>query len=73
LLAGETLPIKPSNDPGVVTSPKEASEVDAFFEAGYDYADAQRLSRLWKTTDPYDAKVMAGQKLISGEPLPFKP
>jgi len=74
LLAGETLPIKPSVDPDpVVTDPQEVTEVDAFFKAGYDYADAQRLSQLWKTTDPYDAKVMAGQKLLSGEPLPFAP
>jgi hypothetical protein len=71
LLAGETLPVKPSSKDN--RSPKEVRQVEAFLHAGYDYADAVKLKKLWHTPDPYHAKVLGGKKLIAGETLPFKP
>jgi hypothetical protein len=71
LLAGETLPVEPN--PQEVVDAKEAAAVAKFFNAGYDYADAVKLSELWKTANPYEAKVLAGEKLLDGERLPIKP
>jgi hypothetical protein len=71
LLAGEKLPVKPN--PQEVVSPKETAAVNKFFDAGYDYADAVKLSKLWKTPNPYEAKVLAGEKLLAGKKLPIKP
>ncbi|MBM2620835.1 hypothetical protein JIG36_35580 [Actinoplanes sp. LDG1-06] len=45
-------------------------ELDAFFEAGYDWGDAEKLARLWNFKDPTDAKVEAGRRLLAGRPLP---
>lgn len=77
LLAGETLPIQPgtapSHDPSPAPETAEAAQVDAFFAAGYDYNDAVKLAELWKTSDPYQAKVEGGKKLLAGETLPIKP
>jgi hypothetical protein len=71
LLAGEKLPIKPTPaDPG---SDPSAAPVNAFFAAGYTYDDAVRLAALWHQSDPYQAKVAAGKKLLAGETLPIKP
>jgi hypothetical protein len=78
LLAGETLPVKPTGNP---TSPApDPSEVaayqaawDAFFNAGYTWDDAVRLAKLWHLADPGDAKVKAGKKIEAHQPLPFKP
>ncbi len=47
--------------------------VDAFFGAGYDYADAEQLAALWSSSSVHDAKVLAGEKVIRGEDLPFHP
>jgi len=74
LLAGETLPIKPGPEDPADSTPDLASQrVDAFFAAGYDYDDAVRLAKLWKTPDPYRAKIAGGKKLLAGETLPFQP
>lgn len=56
-------------------SPDEGQEVEAFFAAGYDYADAVQLAALWHTATPYDAKVKAGADLLStpAVPLPIQP
>jgi hypothetical protein len=70
LLAGKKLPIKPSADN--VAAAKEAKRVNAFFDAGYDYDDAVKLARIWKST-PYEAKVLGGMKLLAGDPLPIRP
>ena len=75
LLAGETLPIKPgpeSPGSGAPTSTEER-RVAAFFAAGYDYSDAVKLSELWKTADPYHAKIEGGKRLLAGEKLPIQP
>jgi hypothetical protein len=71
LLAGKKLPVKPSKEN--VQAALEAKRVDAFFAAGYDYDDAVRLAALWKSTDPYAAKVAGGKKLLAGGTLPIRP
>jgi hypothetical protein len=82
LLAGRTLPIPPHPDPSDAPAPASASasaDHDAaaaratFFKAGYTFDDAVRLAGLWKLSDPADAKIEAGQKLLAGEPLPIRP
>jgi len=75
LLAGATLPVAPGSAPpapGTSPSGDDATAVEAFFAAGYDYDDAVALARLWGG-DPYEAKVTAGQKLTAGETLPVAP
>jgi hypothetical protein len=69
---GETLPIQPST-PKTPDSPAADSAVNAFFNAGYTYDDAVQLSKVWHTTDAYQAKVMGGNKLENGETLPIQP
>jgi hypothetical protein len=76
LLAGEKLPIKP--DPAAVAPPPaegaaEAKAVDKFFAAGYNYQDATKLAKIWKLSDPYQAKIAGGKKLLAGQSLPIKP
>ena len=75
LLAGETLPIQPGphETPSSGGDSPEAAQVEAFFAAGYDYEDAVKLAELWKTSDPYQAKVEGGKKLLAGETLPIQP
>lgn len=72
LLAGDTLPIKPSSPQGS-TSAAEVDDTNAFFNAGYTYDDALKLAQLWNLPDAYHAKVSGGQKLIAGQTLPIKP
>jgi hypothetical protein len=72
LLAGQTLPIKPSK-PTAASSAADTADVNAFFDAGYTYDDAVTLSKLWKTSDAYQTKIDAGRKLLAGQPLPMAP
>ena len=69
LLAGQKLPITPS--PEAIASAADATNVDAFFAAGYTYEDAVGLAQLWKLSDPYQAKIDAGGKLLAGVTLPI--
>jgi len=71
LLAGQTLPFRPSAA-GVATA-AEGADLNAFFSAGYTYDDAVELAQLWKISDPYQAKIDAGQKLLDGVALPIAP
>lgn len=72
LLAGEKLPIKAT--PGVSDAdPKEQQRLNAFSAAGYSYEDAEKLATLWKTANPYEAKVEGGKRLLAGSTLPIKP
>jgi hypothetical protein len=75
LLAGETLPFPATPDPVVEEPADTQAEIAlaAFFRAGYDWDDAVRLAKLWKKSDPFDAKVLAGKKLLAGETLPIQP
>jgi hypothetical protein len=80
LLAGETLPIKPTGNP----TPSEPSQddpqvkadqaaFDAFFNAGYVWDDAVKLAKAWHLADPSDAKIKAGKKIEAHQALPIKP
>jgi hypothetical protein len=71
LLAGQPLPFKPS--PEAVASGAEMADLNAFFGASYTYEDAVGLAQLWKISDPYQAKIDGGAKLLAGETLPFAP
>ncbi|MEV4350813.1 hypothetical protein AB0J83_40670 [Actinoplanes sp. NPDC049596] len=78
LLLGETLPIKPSPDPEV-SEPSQSEidkfqkQLDAYFGAGYTWDEAEKLAKIWKLSDPSDAKVEGGKRLLAGETLPVKP
>jgi hypothetical protein len=71
LLAGEELPVKA--DPENIVDLKKQKAAATFFAAGYDVADAERLSEMWRTSNVYEAKVLGGQKLLAGQELPFQP
>jgi hypothetical protein len=76
LLAGETLPVVAtpnSPEPETEVDPAEAKRVSAYFAAGYDWDDAVKLAKLWKLSDPYQAKVEGGKRLLAGKKLPIKP
>jgi hypothetical protein len=45
----------------------------AYFNAGYDYTDAQHLASAWHETDIGKVKSQAGKKLLAGETLPIPP
>lgn len=70
LLAHEQLPVKPK--PANVAAALEQKRIDKFFAAGYDYADAQKLAKLWHTS-PGKAKAEAGKRLLAGQTLPIQP
>ena len=49
----------------------ERQRLDAYFDAGYGYAEAVELAKLWKLgDDPYKAKAEGGRRLLLGETLP---
>lgn len=87
LLAGQTLPIKPTpvtsptatpgaGDPAAsnpAADPAQESELNAYFGAGYNYDDAIQLGKLWNQTDVLQIKTEAGQKLLAGQTLPVAP
>jgi hypothetical protein len=64
-----------SSDDGWGASDDEAQKraaYDRFFAEGYDLADAEKLAGIWQI-DPQDAKIKAGQKLLSGVTPPVSP
>jgi hypothetical protein len=69
LIKGQTLPIPPSGTPA---SPQDIA-LQAFWNAGYDYTDAQTLATMWHETDLLQVKTEAGTKLESGQTLPIQP
>lgn len=80
LLAGETLPFPatpnppdPTSDPNDPAVKAEQAQLAAFFDNGYTWTEAEKLAKIWHLSDPSDAKVMAGKKLLAGETLPVKP
>lgn len=76
LLAGEKLPFKATpdaEDEGEAITPAQQKKLDAYFAAGYDYDDAVKLAKLWKKSDPYQAKIEGGKRLLAGDTLPIKP
>lgn len=72
LRAGETLPFKPQPADGSPAAAQQ-KQLDAYFAAGYGTEDAAHLANLWKLADPYQAKILAGKKLLAGQTLPFQP
>ena len=73
LLAGETLPFKPTPNHDDTADPKVEAQLNAFSAAGYSYEDAEKLAELWKTADPYSAKVEGGKRLLAHKKLPIEP
>jgi hypothetical protein len=74
LLAGETLPIKPGPEQSAPpVDPRAQAEWNAFFAAGYDYADAVKLAKIWHKKSTDETKVLAGKKLLAGQTLPIAP
>ncbi|MEU8821283.1 hypothetical protein [Actinoplanes sp. NPDC048796] len=76
LLLGETLPVGPHQDvvpSDPATSPEQDKQYAAFFDAGYVWADAERLATIWHLSDPPAAKLEAGKRLLAGQDLPVKP
>jgi len=69
LLQGQTLPVAPGSTPAIAVD----RDVEAFFNAGYDYNDATKLMAIWHTADAYHAKIKGGKEIESGEALPIKP
>ncbi|WP_432536991.1 hypothetical protein [Kineococcus arenarius] len=75
LLAGEDLPLEPAEQPveqPLVPADDRAPQRDAFFAAGYDYDDAVELGEAWNV-DAWEAKALAGERLMAGETLPVQP
>lgn len=71
LLAHQTLPVKPS--PAGIAAAKESQRVEAFFNKGYDIADAAKLAKLWHLKSAYAAKVEGGKRILAGQTLPIQP
>jgi hypothetical protein len=69
---------KPAASPAAPAglTPAEAlleQQYAAYFDAGYDYADAEKLAKIWRSTGDIGAvKAEAGRRLLAGEKLPFK-
>ncbi|MFF5076206.1 hypothetical protein ACFY36_04085 [Actinoplanes sp. NPDC000266] len=75
LLLGETLPVTPHPDvvPEDDTTPEQAKQFQAFFDAGYVWADAEKLAGLWNLKDAPAAKLEAGKRLLAGQDVPVTP
>lgn len=71
LLDGQSLPIQPSG--GSDESGGQAASLQAYFAGGYDYNDAVKLARLWRSDNIGQIKVRAGEKLLHGQSLPIQP
>lgn len=69
LLDGEPLPALPALDPATVT---EQQQLDAYWDAGYTFEDAEQLAALWGT-DTAESKALAGQQLLEGRTPPVPP
>lgn len=63
----------PAVTPSASTPPAdERKQLEAYFQAGYDYDDAVKLAALWKSKDDISLiKAEAGRRLLAGETLPF--
>lgn len=72
----EPLPAPAEPAPPVGPSPDSAHAQrsrDAFLAAGYDTDDATELAQLWRASDPWFVKAVAGQQLVDDVALPFAP
>jgi hypothetical protein len=76
LLRGLPLPFAATpDDPASEepVDPKIQARYQAFFDAGYVWDDAVKLAKLWKLSDPSDAKIEGGKRLLDGKKLPVRP
>ncbi len=58
---------------GSIPTPEEEQQyrqIDAYFEAGYDYDDAVVLADIWGLETEFEAKVKAGGLIKAEQPLP---
>ncbi|MBX9456228.1 MAG: hypothetical protein KL863_09525 [Rhizobium sp.] len=51
---------------GTIGARAQDAEVNAFFAAGYDYCQAEKLGQYWSMS-PWDAKINGGAKILRGE------
>jgi hypothetical protein len=69
--------VAPAAAPTSSTPPSDAElqkDWDAYFAAGYGYADALQLAQIWNSTDDVGTvKAEAGRRLLAGETLPIQP
>lgn len=71
---GTSVEVAAAPAPTPTLSPAEQQQAwDAYFQAGYGYDDALKLSDLWHVGDIGLVKAEAGEKLLAGEHLPFAP
>jgi hypothetical protein len=72
--AESTFAISPGAAPSA-SAPSDADlqkAWDAYFAAGYDYEDAEKLAALWNSTEEIgNVKAEAGRRLLAGETLPI--
>jgi hypothetical protein len=71
LLDDKKLPVRPS---GQAASADERAR-SAYFDNGYDFADAEKLAQIWKMdkNDIGAIKLKAGKRLLAGKKLPIEP
>ena len=68
---GRQLPTT-SSEPGA--APLEAARAEeAFYGAGYDVDDAERLAEVWVLDDADEAAVAGGANVLAGQDLPLDP
>ena len=65
--------LTPPPAPSASPVSRDEAATDAFFAAGYDFDDAEKLAKLWhmNKNDIGAVKSAAGQKLLDGDQLPF--
>jgi hypothetical protein len=67
----------PATPSAPVSSPSPSvldKDLDAYFAAGYGYADAKKLAQIWSMTgDIGTVKAEAGRRLLAGQTLPIAP
>jgi hypothetical protein len=72
--SGTSVEVAAAPTPSPTLSQAEQQKAwDAYFQAGYGYDDALKLSQLWHVKDIGTVKAEAGEKLLAGEKLPFAP
>lgn len=69
LLAREAMPLRPRQN---VWRTSDETALEAFFNNGYDYKDAEKLAGLWSDDDTSGVKATAGRKLLAGLRLPVR-
>ena len=66
ILDGRTLPIQPGAQTSSSPRDYEDQLIQRFLTSGFDYLDAETLSRIWKSSDVGATKVVAGQMIVDG-------